>query len=248
MSDRSIYQSRIQKRLDGYHSLLITIGVISLLGAITVYAFVDLVDSPAILLALGQIAIILLISAVVLSVIGRSWLVTVLSIVGVMLILGSLFYPVREDIPSTYNELDTYDPDDKYKVKHLVWRYEPAHALTPTGSSVMFYLGVGILGVSMIIVYKPSLLYVKNRPSDDPPYPIWDSKHSYTTYRYRHMVPLLDLLYTSEKYMLSQYRYVHVRIGDKVYLVTPNSLVPDDSEVLRDRTGKFFLGVPRTQG
>ncbi len=85
----------------------------------------------SILIAVGQIALIALFSRASLSVICRRPLVAVPSIFGIVLVLGSLFFPVQEYIPDTYNELDTYDPADKYKVKHLAWRYEPAHALTP---------------------------------------------------------------------------------------------------------------------
>lgn len=247
MADR-LYLGRMQRRFYRHGLLLITIGIISLLGSAVVYVYMDLMELSQLLLSVGQVVIVVLISIAALSVIWRRPIVTALSVIGVLLVIGSVSFPVQSEIPSTYSKIDTSDTPNKGTVKHLVWRFEPAHALTPTGSAAMFFLGAGIIGVCMIIVYKPTLLYVKNRPSDDPPYPIWDSNYPYTTYKYRNVVPLTNLLATHERFVLSQYRYVHVRIGDKIYLVTPDSMVPDDSTVIRDADNKFFSGVSKTYG
>lgn len=243
-----MYQNRITKYFARYSSLLIALGITSLLGSVILYTFVDLLGSPLFIITSAQVAIITLASISVFTVLWRRGVVTALSVMSVLIIAGSLLMPIQETIPSTYNELDSFNADDRNKVKHLVWRYEPAGALTPASSAVMFYMGAGLLGLCMIIVYRPSLLYVKNRPSDDPPYPIWDSSHGYTTYKYRNMVPLYTLLTTAEKYLIPQYRFVQVKIGDKIYLVTPSSDVPDDSIVIRDPKSNFFMGVMKTYG
>jgi hypothetical protein len=220
-------------------------GIISLLGSVTIYLLMDPMGSPRLLVEVGHTAIVVLISATAVSVAWGRSLVTVLSITAIILIIGSMFLPIQSHAPASDNQLNTHQLH-KYSVKHSVWKVKPILALTPTGSAVMFHLGAGILGLSMAIVYKPSLVYVRNRPTDDPPYPIWDSNHNYTTFKYGKMVPLSDLLHLQERYALPRYRYVLVVIGDKVYAVTPNSVIPGDSMVVRDINTKFFLGVPRS--
>ncbi|MEM2759788.1 MAG: hypothetical protein QXU32_12360 [Nitrososphaerales archaeon] len=247
MSDALQYLCRIQRRFYRNRSLLTTIGVISLLGSVIIYICTDHIAS-SFLITLQQIATIALISLAALSVIWRRALSTALSIFGLILVLGSLLFPIKEYIPSTYNQIDTSVSGQTHGVKHLIWRIEPAYAITPVSSAAMFYLGAGIIGICMVIVYKPTVLYVKNRPSDDPPYQIWDSEHSYTTYKYRDMIPLVKLLDLPERFTLVRYRYILVRICDKLYLVTPTSVVPDDSEIVRARNNKFFLGVYHTHG
>lgn len=256
MPNDLMYLGRIQRRFYKARSLLMMMGVSSLLGAATLYTYVSLGSgspspSSSFLVTFAQTAIIALVALSALAVAWKGAFVGALSVLGVLLVAGSLLFPVQEYIPSTYGELDTHDPDDMYspdgefKVKHLVWRFEPAHALTPASKTVMFCLGFGLVGLSMLMVYRPSMLYVRNRPVDEPPYPVWDSKNGFatTSFRYREMVPLRNLLNAKERYMLSRYRYVQVRIGEKLYLVTSGSLVPDGSEVVRDTKNGLFLGV-----
>lgn len=197
------------------------------------------IDLPSSITTAGDAMIITLVLLSTLSILYKGSYLSVIAIFGSLIVIGSLLFPIQDYIPSTYEQFDTDDNDNK--VKHLVWKYNPAYALTPSSRLLSFYLGIGMIGLANILLYKPNLFYAKNRPSDDPPYPIWDSKYAYTTYRYRDMIPITRLLRDDEIYLLPRYRYIVIRIGEEVYLVTADSKVPDSSEIIRKND--LFIGV-----
>lgn len=228
-----------QRRLYNARRALLQLCVFSLLCAVTLYTYMSIDDLPSSITNTGNAMIIVLVSLSTLSVLYKGSYLSILTIFGSLIVIGTLLFPTQDHISSTYEQFDT--DNNENKVKHLVWKYNPAYALTSSSKLLSFYLGIGLIGLSNIILYKPNLLYAKNRPNDDPPYTIWDSKHSYTTYKYRDMIPLVDLLKEDEKFMLTRYRYIVVRIGERVYLVTINSKVPDSSEIIRKNDQ--FIGV-----
>lgn len=120
-----------------------------------------------------------------------------------------------------------------------------------------FLLGVSMIVFSIISAYKPSLLYVRNRPkeSDDlwlEEYPLWNetdgSKNniriSISRFDDEINIPLKKLMSETEKYLLWRYSYVLVAIRGIRYLVNPNSYVPQSSIILRDKNERM-LGKDR---
>ena len=120
-----------------------------------------------------------------------------------------------------------------------------------------FLLGVSMIVFSIISAYKPSLLYVRNRPkeSDDlwlEEYPLWNetdgSKNniriSIGRFDDEINIPLKKLMSETEKYLLWRYSYVLVAIRGIRYLVKPNSYVPQSSIILRDKNERM-LGKDR---
>lgn len=120
-----------------------------------------------------------------------------------------------------------------------------------------FLLGVSMIVFSIISAYKPSLLYVRNRPkeSDDlwlEEYPLWNetdgSKNnihiSIGRFDDEINIPLKKLMSETEKYLLWRYSYVLVAIRGIRYLVNPNSYVPQSSIILRDKNERM-LGKDR---
>lgn len=55
------------------------------------------------------------------------------------------------------------------------------------------YIGLGNLGMSLALAYRPTLLYVKNRTSDELPYPVWDGNKQTITRFSPHLVPVRHL-------------------------------------------------------
>lgn len=120
-----------------------------------------------------------------------------------------------------------------------------------------FLLGVSMIVFSIISAFKPSLLYVRNRPkeSDDlwlEEYPLWNetdgSKNniriSISRFDDEINIPLKKLMSETEKYLLWRYSYVLVAIRGIRYLVNPNSYVPQSSIILRDKNERM-LGKDR---
>ena len=115
-----------------------------------------------------------------------------------------------------------------------------------------FLLGVSMMAFSIISAYKPSLLYVKNRPKDtadmiQEEYPLWDKMDDRTNHvvsigRFDDEVniPLKNLMTEIETYLLWRYSYVLVTIHGIRYLANPHSYVPHSSIILRDESGRMI--------
>ncbi len=113
-------------------------------------------------------------------------------------------------------------------------------------------LGVSMMAFSIISAYKPSILYVKNRPKDtgdmsQEDYPLWDkmdegANHVISVGRFDDEVyiPLKDLMSEIETYLLWRYSNVLVSIHGIRYLANPNSYVPYSSIILRDENGRMI--------
>ena len=115
-----------------------------------------------------------------------------------------------------------------------------------------FLLGMSMTAFSIISAYKPSILYVKNRPKDigdmgQEEYPLWDNmdggtNHILSVGRFDDEVniPLKDLMSEIETYLLWRYSYVLVSIHGIRYLANPNCYVPYSSIILRDENGRMI--------
>ncbi|MCS6767984.1 MAG: hypothetical protein RMJ59_05590 [Candidatus Nitrosocaldus sp.] len=113
-----------------------------------------------------------------------------------------------------------------------------------------FLLGVAMVAISMIMVYRPELLYVRNRPRDDGEggdgMKVWDersrSRSRSSMAGSTLLIPLRRLLDDRESMLLPVYRYVLVIIDGITYLVPPDEYVPVGSVVVRGSDG-MFVGV-----
>jgi len=115
-----------------------------------------------------------------------------------------------------------------------------------------FLLGLSMMAFSIISAYKPSILYVKNRPKDtgdmsQEEYPLWDkaaggANHVVSVGRFDEEVniPLKDLMSETETYLLWRYSYVLVSIHGIRYLANPKCYVPHSSIILRDENGRMI--------
>ena len=115
-----------------------------------------------------------------------------------------------------------------------------------------FLLGVSMMVFSIISAYRPSILYVKNRPKDtsdtnQEEYPLWDkmdrnANHLVSVGRFDDEVniALKDLMSDMETYLLWRYSYLLVSIHGVRYLASPKSYVPYGSFILRDKKGRMI--------
>ncbi len=102
----------------------------------------------------------------------------------------------------------------------------------------LFYFGMGLL-----LAYKPTIFYVRNRLPDESPYPVWNSKAATMTQFSPSLIALKSLLSEKERWIVFRYKFVLVSIDDKIYLVRPNDVVPENAMVLRSKSGQSLLGV-----
>ncbi|HXG73887.1 MAG TPA: hypothetical protein VNK44_03580 [Candidatus Nitrosotenuis sp.] len=106
------------------------------------------------------------------------------------------------------------------------------------------FTGVSCMALGMIFAYKPSFIQVKNFVPYEYPYPIWNSKTQPMT-KFSNLMSTRDLLTHKERMLLCRYKYLLVSINGKLYLVPPNELIPEDSIVMRTKSGNTLCGISR---
>jgi hypothetical protein len=115
-----------------------------------------------------------------------------------------------------------------------------------------FLLGIAMVVLSIIIGYKPTLLYTRNRPEPLDTiwqkYPIWyDSARVVGDY-VEPSVSLKSLMTAEERYLLWRYEFVLTSIYGTPHLVMPNGYVPASSKILRDKENLSMMGKARYTG
>jgi hypothetical protein len=186
-----------------------------------------------------QIVTIVLVSFVSLSVIWRGLIPIVICGLGIVLVYGGIA------IPSYALTL----PAESYFKGIRVLIDQQIISMATEG---YFFLGIAMVVLSMIIAYKPTLLYVKNRPK--PSHSLWaDYQEWYDNVQItggytEPNVPLKTLMNEQEKYLLWRYEYILTRIYNTPYLVKPDGFVPKSSIVLRDNESGRMIGVARYSG
>lgn len=125
-------------------------------------------------------------------------------------------------------------------------------AVVGTAANTHFFLGVLMVALSMIIAYRPSLLFVRNRPesldSEWSKYPIWHDNTLLADSREECSVPVKSLMTDSERYMLWRYEYVLASIYGTPHLASPGGMVPKDSILFRDKDSGRLIGKARYTG
>jgi len=161
--------------------------------------------------------------SMIITVLGCVTLISVIFIPSYMSVTPSKFFPggfVLEQIPV-----------EQIKENILVFK-ESVLYLT------LFYFGMGLL-----LAYKPTILYARNRLPDESPYPVWNSKTATMTQFSPSLIALKSLLSEKERWIVFKYKFVLVSIDDKIYLVRLNDVVPENAIVLRSKSGQSLLGV-----
>ncbi len=125
-------------------------------------------------------------------------------------------------------------------------------AVAGTAANTHFFLGVSMVALSITIAYRPSLLFVRNRPepldSEWSKYTVWNDHTLLANGREEHSVPVKNLMTDMERYLLWRYDYVLAGIYGSPYLVRPGGLVPKDSTLFRDKDSGRVMGKARYTG
>ena len=222
-------------------SILIALSVISIILLFFLHLFtitiqISLNSIPA---GIIQIITIILISLSSLSVIWRGLVPVIICGLGITLIYGGIV------IPSYALTL----PTESYFKGIRILIDQQIISMATEG---YFFLGISMVVLSMIIAYKPTLLYVKNRPK--PLHSLWtDYQKWYDNVQLaggytEPNVPLKTLMSEQEKYLLWRYEYILTSIYDTPYLVKPDGFVPKRSTILRDNESGRMIGVARYSG
>ena len=223
-------------------SILILLSIISIILLFLLHLFTTTIEiplnsTPAMVI---QIITIVLLSLISVSIIWKGLVPIVIGIFGITLIYGGII------IPSYALTLPT---EGYFKgIRVLIDKQ-----IISMATESYFFLGIAMVVLSMIIAYKPALLYVKNRPKPShslwADYQIWYDDNVQVADGYTEpSLPLKSLMSEQEKYLLWRYDYVLTNIYNTPYLVKPHGFVPKSSTILRDRGSGRMIGVARYSG
>jgi hypothetical protein len=231
-------------------SLLLTLNVISIILLFLIHLFVLTVQiNPASVAELIIQAItISLITVIALSLIWRGIVCIAIGILGLFLIHAGILLPTY-----SLGVLGENYPDGKNQISNILDINQPIFVATHG----FFFLGITMVGLSMIIAYKPEILYVRNRPKPSDTiwesYPIWYDDYNISNAKLvgRYCEPLVhikSLMTNEESYLLWRYEYILTDVYRTPHLVKPESYVPKSSEILRDKESGKMIGKARYVG
>lgn len=190
-----------------------------------------------------QIAAILLVSSIALSVVWKGIVPLVICVLGIVLIHNSLILPYY----SQPQPGEASFGEGKFR-----WTLYTPTAVS-IAASMNFFLGVSMVIFSMIIAYRPSLLFTRNRPdsvdSEWLKYPLWHDNTLLADGRTEYSVPIKMLMTDQERYVLWRYEYILASIYGTPHLVRPEGYVPKYStSIYRDIESGRIIGKARYNG
>jgi len=190
-----------------------------------------------------QAITVVLVSFVALSVLWKGLIPIIICVLGILLMHNAIilpYYSVPEKQEFTFGD-----------TKFTYVQNSPEAVAVAT--HVHFFLGAGMVAFGMMIAYRPSILFTRNRPesldSEWSKYPVWHDNTLLADGRTEKAIPVKNLMTEQDKYLLWRYEYILASIYGTPHLVRPEGMVPKDStDVLRDRTSGRVLGKARYTG
>jgi hypothetical protein len=118
-------------------------------------------------------------------------------------------------------------------------------------STFYFFMGLFSAFLCIGIAFKPSFFRARGAVVGLP-HPVWsiehelESKHTGSSTRVDSLINIQGLLSFGERHLISNYKYIQVMIGGKIYFVSLNEWVPQSSTyVIRDKQSGSLIGIPK---
>jgi hypothetical protein len=237
--DYSLYYLRLYEWFYRNKSILLALNLISIMLLLVIHLSVlpFQINPTSIDEKVIEIMSICLICIIALSLIWRGIVCIVIGILGLSLIYTGIFlpsYPV--------DVLDDSYPDGENE-KNIINIKQPVLVATQG----FFFLGMSMVGLSMIIAYRPDVLYVRNRPKPLETiwesYPVWYNDNIKLLGRNsEHIVDIKSLMTDEEVYLLWRYDYILADVYGTPHLVKSDSHVPKSSTIFRDKKSGKMIG------
>jgi hypothetical protein len=243
--DYSLYYLRLYEWFYRNKSMLLALNLISIMLLFVIHIFIlpFQINPNPIAQKVIEVMTISLICIVALSLIWRGIVCIVIGILGLLLIYTGIFLPTYPlDVLN-----DSYS--DGNNEKNTINIKQPVFV----ASQGFFFLGMSMVGLSMIIAYRPDVLYVRNRPKTLETiwerYPIWFNDNIKLLARNSEPIVQIKSLMTDEEvYLLWRYDYILADVYGTPHLVKSDSCVPKSSTIYRDRQSGKMIGKSKYIG
>lgn len=204
-----------------------------------VYLFssaIEYASSPELSLVI-QSSTLVFISLIFLSVFLRGTIPMMICFLGIALIGGAITLPLYSD-RAVGGDGGVQAPVTKQSMEMTARMY--------------FSLGLAMIVFGMIIGYRPSILFTRNRPqsleSVWAKYPVWNDNVKLVGNFTEPSVPVVSLMKDDEKFLMWRYEYVLAEIYGSHHLVSPGGLVPKSTRLLRELPSRTIMGKPKYSG
>lgn len=216
--------------------LKLTIFGMLLLTIIHIYLSISFVEYNSNIFVFLHIVTILVLIIMFLSIVFKGIVPVAISCLGLVLLYGSIAMPsVATDSMGPFY----------YKASMGNLNFDSISR----GSHGFFLLGISMVVFSIIIAYKPTILYIRNRPvpAEDlrTEYPKWDEKLQFAGTKTESLIRIPPLLSDTEKYLLWRYEFILVEIHGTVYQVPIYSFIPESSIILREPKSHKIMGYSK---
>lgn len=237
--DYSLYYLRLYEWFYRNKSILLALNLISIMLLIIIHLSIIpfQINPTSMAEKVIEVMTISLICIIALSLIWRGIVSIVIGILGLLLIYTGIFLPSYQ-----LGVLDDSYPNGKNE-KNIINIKQPVFV----ASQGFFFLGMSMVGLSMIIAYRPEVLYVRNRPK--PLETIWESYPIWYNDSIkllgRNSGPIVDiksLMTDEEVYLLWRYDYILADVYGTPHLVKSDSHVPKSSTIFRDKKSGKMIG------
>jgi hypothetical protein len=195
------------------------------------------------IVSIVQAISIILVSIIALSIVGKGVVPIIICVLGIVLIYNSIILPYYS-IPEKQEFIF-----GGTKASFI----QNSPEAVAVAANMHFFLGAGMVALGIILAYRPSILFTKNRPesldSEWSKYPIWHDNTLLAEGRTDQAIPVKNLMTDQDRYLLWRYEYILANIYGTPHLVRPEGLVPKDStDVFRDMVSGRVIGKARYSG
>ena len=196
--------------------------------------------NPHIRLAIYPILIPLLL-LFVLSIFWRNTITAFLSLAGAICLFVGMYYAYA----SRYEIIQSMSSS----LSHTTTTH--MH-LAPLAAVATFYFLIGLFSAFLCVgvAFRPSFFRAKGALTGLP-YPVWTSNNPRLKFGSNNnsilsLIPVQSLLSFGERHLISNYKYIQVVIGGRIYFVSLDEWVPlSTTYIIRDKQSGSLIGIPK---
>jgi hypothetical protein len=197
--------------------------------------------NPHIRLAIYPILIPLL-SLFVFSIFWRNTITAFLSLAGSLCLFVGMYYAYASRYEIIQNMSSTLSHTTAIQM-HL--------PLLTAAATFYFLIGLFSAFLCVGVAFRPSFFRAKGAITGLP-YPVWSFNDNS---RYKSgangnpvlsLIPVQSLLSVVERHLISNYKYIQVKIAGRIYFVSLDEWVPQsNSYIIRDKQSGSLIGIPK---
>ncbi|HMH09352.1 MAG TPA: hypothetical protein VK553_01470 [Candidatus Nitrosopolaris rasttigaisensis] len=124
--------------------------------------------------------------------------------------------------------------------------------LPPLDAVAAFYFLMGLFSASLCVgvALRPSFFRAKGAITGLP-YPVWSTNDDpiymgANSNSVLSLIPVQSLLSFGERHLISNYKYIQVMIGGRIYFVSSDEWVPQSTTyIIRDKQSGSLVGIPK---